>query len=433
MAEGVDNRTVLDLIRPPIVGYGSSIVRPAVEANSFELKPSIIQMIQLQARFGGTSMEDPYSHLERFLSICNTIKFNRVTSDAVRLRLFPFSLQGDALDWLDDLPTEGEFLHETWTRFKKMLRMCPQKNLTQNQQTQTFYNGADPSVRSMLDAAASGCLFRKTPAKAWEIIGNMEESNIGWPDVKKENQSGVLEVDDLMALNAKIGALTHQVALMKTALVNQIQGHKPEEQQLFEVKVANFSGNQGRQPYNSYNNTYSQNWQSQPKQEVQKPRFEEIMMKYVAGTETRLKNQEAMLQRLETQMAHIATQLSTRPEGSLPSNTEPNPRGVNVIMVVTRAQSEEQQRDEENTMEGPKNSDSKKDVRAKNSSTADALAQMPNYAKFLKDLLRNKKKLNDVMQVQLSEGIDPLQNIYRGEACSCKIDLSFSKMVDKPP
>ncbi|XP_073121345.1 uncharacterized protein [Henckelia pumila] len=296
---------------------------------------------------------------------------------------------------------EGESLHAAWTRFKKMLRMCPQHNLSQRQQTQTFYNGADQSVRSMLDAAANGCLFRKTPAEAWEIIGNMAESNIGWPDVKKEKKAGILEVDALMALNAKIDALTHQVALMKAAPVNHAQGNLQEEQQLFEVEAANFAGNQGRQPYNSYNNNYNPNWQ--PKQEEKKPSFDEIMMKYVAGTEARLQNQESMLQKLEVQMSQIATQLSTRPAGALPSNTEPNPRGVNAIMVVTQAHSVEQHRDEKKTKEGLKSAESKEDTYAENSFTADALAQMPNYARFLKDLLKNQKKLNDVTQVTLNE------------------------------
>ncbi|XP_073120160.1 uncharacterized protein [Henckelia pumila] len=73
-------------------------------------------------------------------------------------------------------------------------------------------------------------------------------------------------------------------------------------------------------------------------------------------------------------------------------------------MVVTRSHFEEQQRGKEMIMEEPKNSDSKKDARAESSSTADVLAQMPNYDKFLKDLLRNKKKLNEVTQVTLNEG-----------------------------
>ncbi|XP_073133599.1 uncharacterized protein [Henckelia pumila] len=59
--------------------------------------------------------------------------------------------------------------------------------------------------------------------------------------------------------------------------------------------------------------------------------------------------------------------------------------------------------DEEKMMEEPKISEPKEDMRAENSSKAAALAQIPNYAKFLKDLLRNKKKLNDLTQVTLNE------------------------------
>ncbi|XP_073153358.1 uncharacterized protein [Henckelia pumila] len=54
-------------------------------------------------------------------------------------------------------------------------------------------------------------------------------------------------------------------------------------------------------------------------------------------------------------------------------------------------------------MEGPKSLEVKEDTRAENSSTADALAQMPNYEKFLKDLRKNKKKLNDITQVTINE------------------------------
>ncbi|XP_073132161.1 uncharacterized protein [Henckelia pumila] len=55
-------------------------------------------------------------------------------------------------------------------------------------------------------------------------------------------------------------------------------------------------------------------------------------------------------------------------------------------------------------MERPKISESKENSRrADNSSKADALAQMPNYARFLKDLLKNKKKPNDLVQVTINE------------------------------
>ncbi|XP_073152769.1 uncharacterized protein [Henckelia pumila] len=248
-------------------------------------------------------------------------------------------------------------------------------------------------------------------------------------DPKKEKKARVLEVDALTALNAKIDALTHHMAVMQTASANQVQVQQPEEQQVFEVDATNFMGNQGRQPYNPYSNTYNTGWKNHTnflwkaadptsntsKPVEKKPSFEEIMMKYVAGTETRLQNQEAMLQKLEIQMGQIATQLSNRPTGTLPSNTETNPKGVNAIMVVTRAQSKKsEQMVEEKNVEGTKISKAKEDVRTKKFSMAgekDALAQMPNYAKFLKDLLKNKKKLNDVTKVTMNEKIEYKLNL----------------------
>ncbi|PPS19758.1 hypothetical protein GOBAR_AA00805 [Gossypium barbadense] len=44
------------------------------------------------------------------------------------------------------------------------------------------------------------------------------------------------------------------------------------------------------------------------------------------NTETALKNQQAPIQGLETQIGRLSKLISEQPQGSLPSNTEPNPR-----------------------------------------------------------------------------------------------------------
>ncbi|MED6165902.1 hypothetical protein PIB30_103983, partial [Stylosanthes scabra] len=51
-AEGNRQRTLADFTTPTTASCGSSIVRPTVEANNFELKPSLIQLIQ-QDQFSG--------------------------------------------------------------------------------------------------------------------------------------------------------------------------------------------------------------------------------------------------------------------------------------------------------------------------------------------------------------------------------------------
>jgi hypothetical protein len=55
-------------------------------------------MVQ-QSPFCGKALEDVNAHLQHFLKIPSTFTIRGVTQDAVRLRLFPFSLLGKAKQW----------------------------------------------------------------------------------------------------------------------------------------------------------------------------------------------------------------------------------------------------------------------------------------------------------------------------------------------
>src|SRR5262249_3638448 len=98
-------RTMMDYAKPSFDGTNSSITRPTVAANNFEIKPPIIQMIQNIVQFGELPTEDPNAHIASFLEICDTFKSNGVSDDAIWLRLFPFSLRDRAKGWLNTLPS----------------------------------------------------------------------------------------------------------------------------------------------------------------------------------------------------------------------------------------------------------------------------------------------------------------------------------------
>ena len=131
-------------------------------------------------------------------------KQNGVSDDAIRLRLFPFTLKDKAKSWLNSLPSgsittwdqlassflnkyfppsktmklrnditnfvqdSGETLYEAWERFIDYLRRCPHHELPLWMQIQIFYNGMSGRDRAMIDVASGGSIMCKPPKVAWE-------------------------------------------------------------------------------------------------------------------------------------------------------------------------------------------------------------------------------------------------------------------------
>ena len=90
---------------PPIVVL-TAIRRPPIQANNFELKSVTLQMLQ-NILFHRLPNENPNMHLTNFIEVCDTVKYNGVIEEALKLRLFPLSLGDRAKHRLPSQPPDS--------------------------------------------------------------------------------------------------------------------------------------------------------------------------------------------------------------------------------------------------------------------------------------------------------------------------------------
>ncbi|GJW07385.1 hypothetical protein Tco_1569808 [Tanacetum coccineum] len=113
-----DNRTMAQMLQAPIEGYKDAIVVPLINAKKFELKQTLINLVQSN-QF--TGKQDPHNHLQFFNKVTSTFRHLEVPNTTIKLLLFPFSLE-DALDsaaggnFLDKMPRDGLAIIESKSR-----------------------------------------------------------------------------------------------------------------------------------------------------------------------------------------------------------------------------------------------------------------------------------------------------------------------------
>ncbi|GJV52124.1 reverse transcriptase domain-containing protein [Tanacetum coccineum] len=200
-------RTMEELLRAPTEGYGEAIVLPEINADHFEIKTNLLQLVQANP-FHGLENENPHAHINSFKRITSTLRFRNVPNDVIKLMMFPYSLEGAAKTWYEKEPPNSiltwedlvtkfvnqffppskmthlknkisrftqkfdESFSEAWERFKEMLRACPHHGFTELTQVDTFYNGLNDNDQDSLNAAAGGNLLSKTTREALNIIEN---------------------------------------------------------------------------------------------------------------------------------------------------------------------------------------------------------------------------------------------------------------------
>ncbi|RDX94150.1 hypothetical protein CR513_23495, partial [Mucuna pruriens] len=182
-----NDKTLKELATTDVVYQPWCIKCPPLKpAQSYELKSNLIQLLP---KFHGLARVDPHKHLKEFHVVCSTMRPQGIPEDHIKMKVFPFSLDGAAKDWLYLQPIlfntwgdmkrmflekffltsrtmtirkeicgirqhSGETLHEYWERFNKLCATCPYHQISEQLLIQYFYEGLMMMDRSMIDVAS---------------------------------------------------------------------------------------------------------------------------------------------------------------------------------------------------------------------------------------------------------------------------------------
>ncbi|GKA36082.1 reverse transcriptase domain-containing protein [Tanacetum coccineum] len=223
-----DNRTMAQMLQAPIEGYEDAIVVPPINANNFELKQTLINLVQSN-QF--TGKQDPHNHLRFFNKVTSTFRHPEGAAKTWYEKEPPNLI----LTW-DDLVTKfvnqffppsrtthlknkisrfsqefDESFSEAWERFKGMLRSCPHHGFSELTQVDTFYNGLNENEQDSLNVTAGGNLLSKTTREALNIIKN--KSKVRYSR-NKTNASRVNSRENVSKTDERIDKLADQLSTL---------------------------------------------------------------------------------------------------------------------------------------------------------------------------------------------------------------------------
>ncbi|RDX63348.1 hypothetical protein CR513_58237, partial [Mucuna pruriens] len=238
-----NDRTLKELATLDVAYQPWCIQYPHMEpTQTYELKSGLIHLLP---KFHGLAREDPHKHLKEFHMVCSTMRSKGIPKDYIKMKVFPFSLDVAAKDWL----YLQSILFITWgdmkqsggtTTIKKEIYNTLEKLCMNTRKDSTsfyFYEGLTMMDRSMIDVASGGALMDKTPAVARHLISNMA---IGAVDnLRLENQ-----LTELTSLVRQLSVGQHQPSIAGRAPLFQqqqqrmpAQGNSPSLEGPYEMQI----------------------------------------------------------------------------------------------------------------------------------------------------------------------------------------------------
>nr|GEU90601.1 reverse transcriptase domain-containing protein [Tanacetum cinerariifolium] len=164
IVEMADNRTMAQMLQALIEGYDDAIIVPPINANNFELKQTLINLVQSNQFIG---RQDPHNHLRFFNKVTSTFRHPEVPNTTIKLLLFPFSLEGEARAWLDKEPPHSILTWEDLvSKFINQFFPPSKSTYLRNEITNFLQKPNETCPRS----AAGGNFLDKIPQECLSII-----------------------------------------------------------------------------------------------------------------------------------------------------------------------------------------------------------------------------------------------------------------------
>ncbi|GJR73142.1 reverse transcriptase domain-containing protein [Tanacetum coccineum] len=181
-------RTMEELLRAPTEGYGEAIVLPEINADHFEIKTNLLQLVQANP-FHGLENENPHAHINSFKRITSTLRFRNVPNDVIKLMMFPYSLEGAAKTTSINLDTPSCVI--THSNTKGVETRKPRRHRIKSKQIPRegiFYIPPPVIPISIPEPDVPKTLPKTTPIPEPDVPKNLPKPNIPYPSRRNDQK-----------------------------------------------------------------------------------------------------------------------------------------------------------------------------------------------------------------------------------------------------
>ncbi|PIN09081.1 DNA-directed DNA polymerase [Handroanthus impetiginosus] len=297
----------------------------------------------------------------------------------------------------------SETVYEAWSQFRKMLRNCPNHDISKHIEVHTFYHGLTDGGKDKLDHLNGDTFLSGTTAECHNLLNNLVANHY---EKKLERATppkaaGVIEVDQVTALNAKIDFLMQSMKNFECG-----EGH-PSNQCSHGVESIQFVSNARKPQNNPYSNTYYPEWRQHPNFARNNNQGQGSAPRFQQGGQQQVQQpmQEKTIFGRDTNTIHGIYGCKFQNDRDLNSQVVTLRNGREIQEVVkepTKSKGKEVISEEkEKKIEAPLEVIFKK-IHI-NIPFAETFEQMLSYVKFMKDILSKKRHLGDYETMALTE------------------------------